>query len=160
MSAQMASFGARSRFSLVSAVSRARPSPIPRSPCQSLPVRFVASIHSVPKLNDPSLLIQKAFVDGEFIDAASGATFDVHDPSTGKKIGTCPDFDKKDTEKAITAATEALVSWRKTLPRERATLLRKWYDEMQKNAGDIATLITWEVGHTLRSSRESLTPIV
>lgn len=101
--------------------------------------------HEVPKLNDPSLLISKAYVNGEFVDAASGETFEAHDPSTGKKISTCPEFNKQDTEKAIAAAEEALKSWRKTTGRERATYLRKWYDEMQKNAADIATLITWEV---------------
>jgi len=101
--------------------------------------------HNVPKLNDPSLLISQAYVNGEFVDAASSQTFEVHDPSTHEKISTCPEFNKQDTEKAIAAAQEALKSWRKTLPRERATLLRKWYDECQKNASDIATLITWEV---------------
>lgn len=143
--AAMASTCIRSRFSLVPTFSRARQTPLPRVPFQPFPYRFVANMHTVPKLNDESLLISKAFVNGEFVDAASGSTFDVHDPGTGKKIGTCPDFNKQDTENAIAAASEALISWRKTLPRERATLLRKWYDEMQKNAADIATLITWEV---------------
>lgn len=105
----------------------------------------IASIHTVPKLNDPSLLIETCYVNGEQVPAASGQTFDVHDPSSGKKIASCPEFNKQDTEKAIAAATEAFATWKKTLPRERATLLRKWYDEMQKNAADIATLITWEV---------------
>lgn len=144
----MASACIRSRFSLVPTLSRARQTPrstLPRPPFQPFPYRFVANMHTVPKLNDESLLIGKAFVNGEFVDAASGATFDVHDPSSGKKIGSLPEFNKQDTEKAIAAASEALVSWRKTMPRERATLLRKWYDEMQKNAADIATLITWEV---------------
>lgn len=130
---------------MISALSKARPSPIPRVPFQPLPYRYVANMHTVPKLNDESLLISKAFVNGEFVDAASGATFDVHDPGSGKKIGTCPDFNKQDTENAIAAASEALISWRKTMPRERATYLRKWYDECQKNAADLATLITWEV---------------
>ncbi|KAK5076134.1 succinate semialdehyde dehydrogenase NADP+ linked [Lithohypha guttulata] len=109
--------------------------------------------HEVPKLNDPSLLISKAYVNGEFVDAASGETFEAHDPSTGKKISTCPEFNKQDTEKAIAAAEEALKSWRKTTGRERATYLRKWYDEMQKNAADIATLITWENGKPLTDAK-------
>lgn len=130
---------------LARAVSRPRLSPPYRIPS----IRAAtALIHTVPKLNDPSLLIEKAYVNGEFVGAASGKTFDVHDPSTGKKIATCPDFDKQDTEKAIAAASEAFKTWKKKLPRERATLLRAWYDEMQKNAADIATLITWEVSNS------------
>ena len=64
-------------------------------------------VHNVPKLKDPSLLIEKAFVNGEFVSAASGETFDVHDPATGKKIAAAPEFNRNDTEKAIEAAVEA-----------------------------------------------------
>ena len=110
-------------------------------------------MHTVPKLNDPSLLIEKCYVNGEFVSAKSGQTFEVHDPSTGKLMGTCPEFSKDDTEAAITAATEAFTSFRKTLPRERATMLRKWYNLMQDNAADLATLITWENGKPLNDAK-------
>lgn len=134
----------RSRLS-IAALSRTRPVPATRVvPFRPFPYQF-ASIHSVPKLNDPSLLISQVLVNGEFVGAASGETFEVHDPSTGKKIADCAEFNKQDTEKAITAAQEAFKTWKKTTGRERATLLRKWYDLMQENAADIATLITWEV---------------
>ena len=83
-------------------------------------------MHTVPKLKDPSLLIGQAYVNGEFVDAASSQTFDVHDPSTGKKIGSCPEFTAEDTSKAIAAAVDAFASFRKTLPRERANMLRNW----------------------------------
>jgi succinate-semialdehyde dehydrogenase / glutarate-semialdehyde dehydrogenase len=110
-------------------------------------------MHTVPKLNDPSLLISKCYVNGEFVDASSKATFEVHDPATGKTIGTCPEFDKNDTLKAIDAAAEAFVSYRKTSARERATWLRKWYNLMQENAEDLATLITWENGKPLADAK-------
>lgn len=133
---------------MTAVITRARPIPRTSIPFRPFPVKFVANMgHQVPKLNDPSLLITKAYVNGEFVDAESGQTFEAHDPSTGKQIGTCPEFTKQDTEKAIAAASEALKTWRKTTGRERATYLRKWYDEMQKNAADIATLITWEVSY-------------
>lgn len=104
---------------------------------------------SVPNLNDPSLLIDKCYVNGEFISASSGRTFDVHDPSTGIKIASCPEFSRQDTENAVAAADAAFSQWKSTLPRTRANLLRKWYDEIQKNAEDIATLITWEVRRSI-----------
>lgn len=110
-------------------------------------------MHTVPKLKDPSLLISKAYVNGEFVDSSTSQTFDVHDPATGKKIASCPDFTKEDTSKAIDAAVEAFVSFRKTLPRERATMLRKWYTLMQENAEDLATLITWENGKPLNDAK-------
>lgn len=137
----MSSAGMRGR---IFRLAKTRPSPL-TPPFRQFPYRFVAGIHTVPKLNDPSLLINKAFVNGAFVDASSGKSFEATDPSTGKSIGTCPEFNKSDTEAAIAAAEEALKTWRKKSGRERATLLRAWYDEMQKNAADIATLITWEV---------------
>ena len=123
---------------------------IPRNP-QTL--RFVASMHTVPTLKDPSLFIEKGYVNGEQAAAASGSTFEVHDPSTGKLIGTCPEFNKDDTLKAVDAASEALISFRKTLPRERSTMLRKWYNLMQENAEDLATLVTWENGKPLADAK-------
>jgi succinate-semialdehyde dehydrogenase/glutarate-semialdehyde dehydrogenase len=92
-------------------------------------------------------------VNGEFTDAASGQTFEVHDPSSGKLIGTCPEYTAKDVDKAISAAHEAFKTFRKTTGRERATMLRNWYTLMQENAEDIATLITWENGKPLADAK-------
>ncbi|KAI2087545.1 succinate semialdehyde dehydrogenase NADP+ linked [Ophidiomyces ophidiicola] len=104
------------------------------------------TMHTVPPLKDRSLLIGKCYVNGEWVDARSGETFEVHDPSTGKLIGTCPEFTAEDTQKAIDAAVAAFPSFRKTLARDRARMLRKWYQLMMDNAEDLATLITWENG--------------
>lgn len=108
---------------------------------------------SVPKLKDPSLLISKAYVNGEFVDSSTSQTFDVHDPGSGKKIASCPEMNKEDVSKAIAAAAEAFKSFRKTLPRERANMLRKWYNLMQENAEDLATLITWENGKPFNDAK-------
>jgi succinate-semialdehyde dehydrogenase/glutarate-semialdehyde dehydrogenase len=105
------------------------------------------------QLNDSSLLIQKCYVNGEFKDAASGETFEVHDPSSGEIIGKCPEFTAKDVDEAIAAAHEAFKTFRKTTGRERATMLRTWYNLMQENAADIATLITWENGKPLADAK-------
>ncbi|KAH6620586.1 Aldehyde/histidinol dehydrogenase [Boeremia exigua] len=102
--------------------------------------------HSVPALKDPSLLKSQSYVNGEWIDAKSGKTFEVHDPATGKLIGTQPEMDRADTEAAIAAAAAALPSFRKLTGRERSRLLRKWFQLMTDNAEDLATLITWENG--------------
>jgi succinate-semialdehyde dehydrogenase/glutarate-semialdehyde dehydrogenase len=75
------------------------------------------------------------------------------DPSTGEVVGTSPDFTAQDTDSAILAAADAFVEFRKTTGRERARLLRKWYDAMIDNAEDLATLITWENGKPLADSK-------
>ena len=91
------------------------------------------------------------------MSASDSTTFEVHDPATGKKIGTCPEFNASDTEKAIVAASEAFKSFRKTLPRERARMLRKWFTLMTDNADDIARLITWENGKPLTDAKGEAT---
>ena len=75
------------------------------------------------------------------------------DPASGKLIGTCPEFNASDTQKAIQAATEAFPKFRTTLGRERARMLRRWHQQMLDNAEDLATLITWENGKPLADAK-------
>ncbi|KAF2437039.1 succinic semialdehyde dehydrogenase [Tothia fuscella] len=107
----------------------------------------------VPPLDDKSLLKSKAYVNGQWVDAKSGKTFEVHDPATHKLIGTMPEFDSADTEAAISAAAAALPSFRKTTGRERSRMLRKWYQLMMDNQEDLAKLITWENGKPMADAR-------
>ncbi|RHZ62809.1 NAD-dependent succinate-semialdehyde dehydrogenase [Aspergillus thermomutatus] len=115
--------------------------------------RLYSKSHVVPPLKDQSLFIEKAYVNGEWVEAESGKTFEVHDPASGRLIGTCPEFDVLDTEKAIEAASAAFPKFRKTLARERARMLRRWYQLMMDNAEDLATLITWENGKPLADAK-------
>ncbi|KAK3938938.1 succinate-semialdehyde dehydrogenase [Diplogelasinospora grovesii] len=111
-----------------------------------------------PQLKDASLFKKDVcYVNGEWVKAASGKTFEVHDPATGKLIGTCPEFDVKDTENAIAAAESAFEDFRKKTGRQRSKLLRKWYDLMVENAEDLATLITWENGKPLADAKGEVT---
>jgi succinate-semialdehyde dehydrogenase/glutarate-semialdehyde dehydrogenase len=115
--------------------------------------------HTVPKLNDPSLLkINVAYVNGEWVGAKSGKTFEVTgmqfkyailqeiysrlaDPTSGKVIGTAPEFDQADTQKAIDAAYAAFPSFKTTTGRQRSKMLRKWYDLM------VCTVAELEAAH-------------
>jgi len=74
-------------------------------------------------------------------------------PATHKLIGTMPEMNREDTELAIKAAAEALPSFRKTTGRERARMLRKWYELMMDNADDLAKLITWENGKAITDAK-------
>ena len=75
------------------------------------------------------------------------------DPSTGKLVGKCPEFDKHDTDNAIATAAAAFPAFRQTTARQRARMLHKWYQLMMENQEDIAKLITWENGKPLTDAK-------
>ncbi|KAI4158728.1 MAG: hypothetical protein LQ342_007194 [Letrouitia transgressa] len=106
----------------------------------------MAPNQTIPTLSDKSLFKQQCYVNGEWVKAKTGKTFEVKDPGTGKTIGTCPECSKEDIDEAIKVAAAAFPFFRKTTGRERARMLRKWYQLMMDNADDIAKLITWENG--------------
>ena len=108
---------------------------------------------SVPPLSDKSLFKTQAFINGEFVNAKSGKTFEVFDPASGKVIGTMPEMDPEDTQIAIDAAAAALPSFRKIVPRERSRMLYKWYELMMDNIEDLTKLITWENGKPFSDAR-------
>lgn len=107
----------------------------------------------VPLLNDSSLFKPQAFINGQFVNAKSGKTFEVTDPASDQAIGTMPEMDKEDTQSAIDAAIAALSAFRKTTPQARSHMLQKWYQLMIDNAGDLAKLITWENGKPFADAR-------
>ncbi|QIW97819.1 hypothetical protein AMS68_003337 [Peltaster fructicola] len=118
-----------------------------------LSARQYAITHNAPSLKDKSLLKNQAYVNGKWVAAKSGQTFEVTDPATHEVIGTMPEMAKDDIDSAITAAHNALPSFRKTTGRERARMLRKWYDLMTENADDLAKIVTWENGKPLADAK-------
>jgi succinate-semialdehyde dehydrogenase / glutarate-semialdehyde dehydrogenase len=103
--------------------------------------------------SDPSLLREQCYVNGAWVDASSGKTIDVTDPATGEVIGTVPAMSAEDARKAIEAAHAAFQTWKQTTAKERADLLRKWYELMMANQEDLAVLMTREQGKPLAESR-------
>ena len=79
-------------------------------------------------LKDPTLLPNKAYVAGEWVDAADGATFAVTNPARGDIIARVPDLTRADAARAIAAADKARHEWAARTGKERAAILRKWYD--------------------------------
>ncbi|XP_054280197.1 glutarate-semialdehyde dehydrogenase [Macrosteles quadrilineatus] len=96
-----------------------------------------------------NLLKTEAFINGKWVSAKSGKTFQVTNPATGQVIASVPDMDVTDTKVAIEAANEAFKTWGKTTAKERSVLLRKWYDAMVAHANDLAALVTAEAGKPL-----------
>ncbi len=105
------------------------------------------------QLKDPTLLRSQAFIGGQWQNADSGATFSVTNPADGSLIGTVPLMGAAETTRAIEAARVAQAAWRRKTARERAQVLRAWYDLMLANADDLAVLMTTEQGKPLAEAR-------
>jgi succinate-semialdehyde dehydrogenase/glutarate-semialdehyde dehydrogenase len=104
-------------------------------------------------LNDQKLFRQQCYIDGAWLDAKSGGTVSVDNPATGEVIGTVPKMGGAETREAVDAANRAFQTWRKKTGKERAAVLRKWYDLMIANTEDLARLMTIEQGKPLTESR-------
>ena len=101
------------------------------------------------ELKDRSLFHDKCYIDGEWVGADSGETIDVNNPATGDTLGTVPKMGADETARAIDAADKALPAWRAKTAKERAVILREWYDLMVENQEDLAVLMTAEQGKPL-----------
>ncbi len=104
-------------------------------------------------LKDASLLVDKAFIAGEWIAADSGKSFPVTNPARGDVIATVPDMAEAEAARAIDAAYVAQKSWAKKTGKERAAILRAWFDLMVANADDLAAILTAEMGKPLAEAR-------
>jgi succinate-semialdehyde dehydrogenase / glutarate-semialdehyde dehydrogenase len=105
------------------------------------------------KLRDPDLLRSRAFIGGKWVDASSGATQPVVNPATRETIGTVPDMGVADTRRAIEAAQQAFPAWAALTAKERAAILRRWFDLLMANQDDLATLMTAEQGKPLAEAK-------
>ena len=105
------------------------------------------------QLKDPALLRQQSYLDGKWADADNGATLDVINPATREKIGTIPKMGAAETRRAIEAASAALPAWAKKTAKERAVILRRWFDLMVTHQDDLATIMTAEQGKPLAESK-------
>lgn len=101
------------------------------------------------RLEDPTLLRQQCLIGGSWKDAVSGATVAVHNPATGERLGTVPNMGAAETRQAIEAASGALPAWAARSAKERATVLRRWYDLLLAHQNDLAVLMTAEQGKPL-----------
>jgi succinate-semialdehyde dehydrogenase/glutarate-semialdehyde dehydrogenase len=106
----------------------------------------------VAKLNlaDPSLLKEQCYIDGKWVGAPSKA---VDNPANGETIGHVPFFGAVETTQAVEAAARAFVTWSAKTAKERASILRKWFDLISANQEDLALILTTEQGKPLAESR-------
>lgn len=92
------------------------------------------------------------FIDGEWVAASDGATFEAHNPATGELLAKCAEATKEDVDKAVAAARRALESYRHTSPIERQNLLLKIADIIDENAAHLALVETMDNGKPIRET--------
>ena len=98
-------------------------------------------------------LRQQAIIGGERVLADSGACFAVSNPATGAVIGHVPDMGAAETRRAIEAASQALPVWRDRPAKERAQIMRRWFDLIMADQERLARIITAEMGKPLGEAR-------
>src|SRR2546430_14588343 len=102
-------------------------------------------------MKDPKLFRERCYIDGEWV--GSQKTIRVRNPATGETLGSVPRLGTEETRRAIEAAERAWPAWRAKTGKERAAILRKWFDLMMANQEDLAQILTAEQGKPLAESR-------
>ena len=97
-------------------------------------------------LNDPNLLATSAYLAGEWTEGTGGRKFEVTNPARGDVICEVADIDRTQTAAAIDKAYSAQKDWAARTAKERANILREWFDLMVEHADDLATILTAEQG--------------
>ena len=105
------------------------------------------------KLNDPSLLKSRVYINGQWVTSDNKTTFNIDNPATGETIGTLPSCGTSETRRAIEAASEALAPWQQQSAKARAAILRRWYELIMAAQEDLAVILTAEQGKPLAEAR-------
>src|SRR5690625_4415937 len=105
------------------------------------------------RLQRKDLLRQQAYINGQWVDAEGGGTVEVHNPASGKLLGTVPNMRAAEARRAIETAEQAFEQWRHVPAKERAQILRRWFDLMMTHQEDLAIIMTLEQGKPLAEAR-------
>jgi len=105
------------------------------------------------ELQDRSLLRQQCFLAGKWQDAVGRSVIEVRNPATGEVVATVPSMGQVETRQAIESAAAALPAWAKRTAKERAAILRRWYELVMANIDDLAVLMTAEQGKPLAEAK-------
>src|SRR3954454_3773798 len=99
---------------------------------------------SVIELRRPELLETRCLVGGEWVSGER--TFSVSNPATGAEIAQVPSLGREEVKRAAAAAAAAMPAWAGQTAKQRASVLRRWFDLMVANADDLAAIMTAEQG--------------
>ena len=99
---------------------------------------------------------KKMLIDGKWVEAASGKTFESRNPATGELLATVAEGDAEDINRAVAAARKAFEGpWSKAKPFERQAILLKLADLVEKHFDELATLDTLDMGAPLQRTKGS-----
>ncbi len=105
------------------------------------------------KLNNTALFRQQCYINGEWVNADNKAVFAVTNPADGSQLGTVPNMGAQETRRAIEAAHAAWPSWRVKTAKERAVILKRWFELIMANQQELAMLMTAEQGKPLAEAK-------
>ena len=101
------------------------------------------------EIKNQDLFIEKAYINGQWVDADDNSTLDVINPVNQEIIGHVPNCGAAETNAAINAASVAQKKWKQTPAKEKASILRNFYDLICSNQDDLARILTYEQGKPL-----------
>lgn len=104
-------------------------------------------------LKHADLLRRQAYIDGAWVNADNGRLFPVTNPADGALIAEVPDMGPAETKRAIAAAEAAGPGWAALTAKQRAAILRKWFDLIMKHQDDLGALMTLEQGKPLTEAK-------
>ncbi len=104
-------------------------------------------------LTDPKLVREFGYINGQWVAAADGGTFEVSDPATGLALGHVAALTADDGIRAVDAAQNAFAVWSTMLPQDRSALLRRWFELILSYKEDLAVVMTLEQGKPLSEAR-------
>ncbi len=104
-------------------------------------------------LSDNALLRAQAFIGGKWQDADDSTTYPVSNPANGAQIADVANCGADETQRAIAAASDALPGWRAKTAKERAVILRNWFNLMMEHQEDLAVILSTEQGKPMAESR-------
>jgi succinate-semialdehyde dehydrogenase/glutarate-semialdehyde dehydrogenase len=107
-------------------------------------------------LKDKTLLKHSALIGGQWVKAKSGSEFSVINPATGKEIAKVPNLSADDVKEAIRASEKSFLEWRSITGKDRAAILRKWFNLISENTEDLALIMTHEQGKPLAEARAEI----
>jgi succinate-semialdehyde dehydrogenase / glutarate-semialdehyde dehydrogenase len=108
-------------------------------------------------LHDPTLLRDRGYIGGEWVESETLETFAVEDPATGEVLAELPRMGARETSAAIGAAESAFDGWRARTAADRSQILRRWAELMRENVDDLATIVTSEQGKPHGEARGEVT---
>ncbi len=105
------------------------------------------------RLQDKKLFRQQSYMDGQWFDADDGKQIRVTNPADGKTLGFVPDMGTDQVHRCIKTAHASLSAWKGRTAKERAVILRRWFDLIMEHQEDLARLMTGEQGKPISESR-------